>query len=444
MLHFLVKYLQGPVMVFFLLSGACITSLWKRKTPPGIIFFTFASMLCLLGIVSSQLLFYSFVNTVTISLLCLYFVMLIALQTGVVADILEVIYRFSRGRSLRFYLLLTAFASFFPSRRMEREILGFLKRKKAEASQSMHLLFPVLFVLASSLTLLGSATNMVSDHISAKILHGSRWGFFTYGPISISLFVISFGFFFALMRLESQKGALLALATSPSVVNSSVAMKDSMSRIDVSYNESAQSIPLKGNAIRKSKGSEASHPSKMAIKIVLAAMAVLSLFGLQLICISPLCAVALLFVKGVSSKSIIKRLPWDLLLLIVSAFIFTHGFVQTDAFHILKKMLSHIHGSLGAMTFFLFTSGLLSLFMPSIMVVAVLLPLAISPLSAFSSSLYLLNIITVGSFFIFPRRSLVCFDKTKDSAQEKLTLMKIQGVWVLVVYLVFCVHTLFA
>jgi hypothetical protein len=178
--------------------------------------------------------------------------------------------------------------------------------------------------------------------------------------------------------------------------------------------------------------------------IGLIAMAILSLFGLQLICISPLCAVALLFVKGVSSKSIIKRLPWDLLLLIVSAFIFTHGFVQTDAFHILKKMLSHIHGSLGAMTFFLFTSGLLSLFMPSIMVVAVLLPLAISPLSAFSSSLYLLNIITVGSFFLFPRRSLVCFDKTKDSVQEKLTLMKIQGVWVLVVYLVFCVHTLFA
>lgn len=441
----LASSLRGPFIVLLLFASACFFCFFRKKAPPGIVFFTFASVLCLLGVVPSKWLFYSFCNTVTISLLCLYFVMLVALQSGVIGDILDVIFRFSKGRSIKFYLLLTAFASFFPSRRMEREILGFLKKRNAETKGSTHVLFPVLFVLASSLTMLGSATNMVSDYISSKILHGTHWGFFTYGPLSLSLFIVSFVFFFSLIHLQARKGLLVRFAAGGPAPNlnemtfETTQRSSAMPSSDIAFQVNSNAIdkPIKQPQTVKMK--------KALVLSVLLLLILLSLCGLHLICVSPLCAFLLFFVKGSSPRATLKRLPWDLLLLVVSAFLFCHGFVLTGSFNLTTNLLKHLHGNISAMTFFLFTAGLLSLAMPSIMVVAFMLPifLGASTFSPSPVSQHLLNIITIGSFFLFPRRSLVYFDKTRDQSEEKLTLLKIQGVWILVIYLVLYLHTLY-
>ena len=87
----------------------------------------------LFGVLPSKLLMSSLVNKVTFSLLCLYLVILGALRTGCIENILESIFKASKGKSLKFYLGLTAFASFFPSRRIQKELSGFLRKKNAVA-----------------------------------------------------------------------------------------------------------------------------------------------------------------------------------------------------------------------------------------------------------------------------------------------------------------------
>jgi len=285
----------------------------------------------------------------------------------------------------------------------------------------------------------------VSDYISSRILKGSHRGFFTYGPISLSLFIASFVFFFAIMRFESRKRALFSLAVDAATCSVPLPIDATMNK---SLEQESPAISNSSFTQSKSAGEPGSEKKssvqKKIVMAILLLLVVLSLSGLQLICVSPLCALLILFLRGLSPKAIAKRLPWDLLLLIVSAFLFCHAFVLTGAAGVFRNIFSHLHGNVTLMTFVLFTAGLFSLVMPSIMVVALILPLALAAPSNFSLALsaHLLSCVTVGSFFLFPRRALVSFDKIKDSIDQKIFLFKLQGIWILVVYLVFFIHTL--
>ena len=79
-------------MVFVLFIGAALSSFYKKKNSPGLIFFTFACICFFCGILPSKTLMHSLVNTVTFSLLCLYLVVIAALQTGCIQSILDFLF----------------------------------------------------------------------------------------------------------------------------------------------------------------------------------------------------------------------------------------------------------------------------------------------------------------------------------------------------------------
>ncbi len=437
--------------VFVLFVGACLACFYKKKISPGLVFFTFACSMGLFGILPSKLLMSSLVNKVTFSLVCLYLVILAALHTGCIENVLESIFKASRGKSLKFYLGLTAFASFFPSKRIQKELSGFLRKKNAVANNSTHFIFPIFFVLASSLTLMGSVTNLVSDHITGEMLGCKHRGFFTYGPISFSLFFASFLFFFYVIKTQQRQGLIARFVarlhhnkqerTVPFLME-----KSSISGIGDNL---SSGVTLK-NSARREEGL-AGFPSGVPVRlrvgtmIVFLSMLGLTAFGVPLIYVTPSCAVLLFFLGAFEKKGVFTKLPWDVFLLVVASFLFCHAFIETNLHLFIAHKLNFLGGILSQVTFFLFTSALLSLCMPSVMVVSFLLPIAVCLVKSPTSSFIQLIIaaVTLGSFFLFPKKSIVSLNKTYHSLQDEDSPVKLQLQWICIVYLVFIVHIFF-
>ncbi|MCX6990676.1 MAG: SLC13 family permease [Chlamydiae bacterium] len=437
--------------VFVLFVSACLSCFYKKKISPGLVFFTFACSMGLFGILPSKLLMSSLVNKVTFSLVCLYLVILAALHTGCIENILESIFKASKGKSLKFYIGLTAFASFFPSKRIQKELSGFLRKKNAVADNATHFLFPIFFVLASSLTLMGSVTNLVSDHITGEILGAKHRGFFTYGPISFSLFFASFLFFFYVIKMQARQG-LIARFVARLPYNkkerdvSPLMERSSITEIGDNFSSSASSRSF----AHKHHGIEG-YPFKFPLRVRLGTMIIflsmlgLTAFGLPLICVTPTCAVLLFFLGAFEKKAVFAKLPWDVFLLVIASFLFCHAFIETKLHLLIAYKLDFLQGMLPQVTFFLFASALLSLCIPSVMVVSFLLPIAICLVPSNSTSFMQLIIaaVTLGSFFLFPKKSIVSFDKRDHSLKQHATLIKLQLQWICIVYLVFIVHIFF-
>ncbi len=437
----LTEILGKAEMVLTLFITASLASIYKKKVSPGFIFFAFACLNCFWGILPSKLLMHSLVNEVTFALVCLYLVIMAALQAGCIHDILEALFRICKGKSLKFYLALTALASFFPSKRIQKEMISFLKKKNVSTDSSMNFLFPILFVLASSLTLMGSVTNLVSDHVCGEIMRGRHWGFFTYGPVSFSLFFVSFLFFFYVIR-KQRRGWIAQLASG--LTSSANDRKEQ----NVMERSSALAVPVMGSG---SGGSEKQQQKLQAPRsktkwialIAFCFLLVLSLAGVPLIYISPFCAGMLFLFGAFDKKGQMSKLPWDIFLLVVAGFIFCHSMIETKLHLIIGQKLSFLHGQTMLVTFFLFASALLSLVVPSIIAVSFLLPIAISLAAGYDSSfIQLLSAaVTLGSFFLFPKKSIVSFDKREDYLEHHYALIKLQGLWIGIVYFVFILHT---
>lgn len=432
-------------MVLSLFFSASFASFYKKKSSPGFIFFSFACMNCFLGILPSKLLMHSLLNEVTFSLVCLYLVVAAALQAGCIHDLLETMFRVFKGKSLKFYLALTALASFFPSKRVQKEMISFLKKKNVSADSSMNFLFPILFVLASSLTLMGCVTNLVADHICGEIMHGRHWGFFTYGPVSLSLFFVSFLFFFYVMR-KQRRGWIAQVASGLSPIPGEHKEPHLMERSAVeSKIETAH--PLQGRALKNEEDAAKKRTRKSQTKIVtllaFSLLLVLSLAGVPLVYTAPICAGILFLLGGFDRKGHASKLPWDIFLLVVAGFIFSHSMIETKLHLLIGQKLSFLQGEMALVTFFLFTSAVLSLMIPSIIAVSFLLPIAISLSASYDSSFIQLvgAAVTLGSFFLFPKKSIVSFEKRENYLDHHNALLKLQVLWISIVYFVFALHT---
>ena len=404
------------------------------------------------GILPSKLLMSSLVNKVTISLVCLYLVILAALYRGCIEDVLEVIFKLSRGKSLRFYLGLTAFASFFPSKRIQKELSGFLRKKNAVADDSTHILFPLFFVLASSLTLMGSVTNLLSNHITGEILGCVKRGFFTYGPISFSLFLTSFFFFFYVVKMQARQGLIALFIERLPYNKKEPTLVPLLERSSISDNRDGDVLPLSSKKNFRNDDDMQGDSPRGSVKVRVGTMIVfLSMigfiaFGFPLICVTPTCGALLFFLGAFEKKGIFRKLPWDVFLLVIAGFIFCHAFIETKLHLFLAYKLAFLSGVYSQMTFFLFASALLSLWIPSIMVVSFLLPIAVClvPNSSGSFQQLLIAAVTIGSFFLFPKKSIVSFDKRDHSEQEQVNFIKLQLQWICIVYLVFVIHAFFS
>ena len=437
--------------VFILFISACLACFYKKKIRPGLIFFTFACSLGLFGIIPSKLLMSSLVNKVTLSLVCLYLVILAALHTGCIENVLEGIFKASKGKSLKFYLGLTAFASFFPSKRIQKELAGFLRKKNAVADDSTHFLFPIFFVLASSLTLMGSVTNLVSDHITGEILTAKHRGFFAYGSISLSLFFASFLFFFYVVKIQARQGLIARFVARLPYNKKQREAAPSMERSSISeVGDIFSSAPTSGSFARKEEGEGGSNSrqplrGRVGTMIIFLSMLGLTAFGLPLIYVTPVCAGLLFFLGAFEKKEVFNNLPWDVFLLVVAGFLFCHAFIETKLHLLIAYRLAFLREVLSQVTFFLFASALLSLCIPSVMVVSFLLPIAVCLVSSHPDSFMqlLVGAVTIGSFFIFPKKSIVSFDRREHSLQQHTNLIKLQMQWICIVYLVFAIHTFF-
>jgi len=405
----------------------------------------------LFGVLPSKLLMSSLVNKVTFSLLCLYLVILGALRTGCIENILESIFKASKGKSLKFYLGLTAFASFFPSRRIQKELSGFLRKKNAVADNSTHLIFPIFFVLASSLTLMGSVTNLVSDHITEEMLGCKHRGFFTYGPISFSLFFASFLFFFYVIKLQQRQGLIARFAARLHQNKQKKTVYPLMEKSSISEigDNLHFGMPSKSSAPTEEglEGCSSRVPLRVRVgtMIVFLSMLGLTALGVPLIYVTPASAVILFFLGAFEKKGVFTKLPWDVFLLVIASFLFCHAFIETNLHLFIAYKLNFLQGLHSQVTFFLFTSALLSLCMPSVMVVSFLLPVAVCLVQSPSSPFIQLiaAAVTLGSFFLFPKKSIVSLNKSDHSLEDHSSLIKLQLQWICIVYLVFIVHVFF-
>lgn len=436
-------------MVFILFVAAVIASFYKKKPSPGLIFFTFACISCFCGLLPSKILMYSLVNKVTLSLVCLYLVIVAALQTGCIQDILGFLFKTCRGNTLRFYLSLTAIASFFPSKRIQKEMISFLRKKDLSSEIPFHFLFPVLFVLASSLTLMGSVTNLVSDHICGEILGGKHWGFFSYGPVAFSLFFVCFLFFFYVVKKQTKTMFEKSLAAPLPFPKENSSEKILME----SHALSSSIYPLEGGRLKQAKDLESRSSStknitkttRVGTTVVFCFLVCLTLVGVPLIVTSPISVAVLFFLGAFEKKEQASKLPWDIFLLVVASFIFCHAIIETKLYFFIAQKLQFLHGKFSVLTFFLFSSALLSLFIPCAMVVSFLLPIAITFGKSCEPAFMQLLVaaITLGSFFLFPKKSIISFQKKVNGSQEQLFLLKLQCMWIGIVYFVFIAHSFF-
>ena len=432
--------------VLTLFLAAAITSFYNKRLPKGFIFFLFAVILPFFGVLSSKDLMDCLINKVTTSLLCLYLVILGAIETGCIQKILEFLYKISKGRSLRFYLALTAFSSFFPSKRIEKQIMQFLRHQKSLTLQTTHILLPILIVLASSLTLLGSITNLVSDYIVCEFLKGQHWGLFSHGMVSLSLFAISFVFFFSVVKMQKIKGTLLKLKLTLSIRSKEGEILYKTSSVEFSNSTSTfkEQVEAHRDPFLHTEIRSFSPFVKKATMFIFVSMIILSCLGIRLFCLAPAAFIILFFLGSFEKKGILQRLPWDVFLLVIAAFLFSLASIETRLPYFAAEKLSILRTPISQMTFFLFTSAILSLCIPSVLIMSLLVPIAFV-MSAKQSSAYtqhLITTVTLGSFFLFPKKSLISFDKLENSQPEQIELLKIQALWILIVYAVFVIHTL--
>ena len=430
-------YPWKSLCVIFSLALALLISRKTKRKSKGAIFFLAAITLSLFGIISSKDIFFSLVNKASFSLFCFYVVFAAILSTRALEILMEGIFTLVGQRPLKLYLLFTALASFIPSKKVQKIMLAFLKAKKGEQKKELHAFFPVLFVLASSLTLMGSVTNIVSDYIYSDILKGSRWMFFTYGPLSFSLFFTSFAFFFAVRKLHKVQGRLLFSSPLPT-------MSSSLPEGALTLQKTLRpALQTSGSVIEgQSFSSFFKKGKKRVVIVVFLSLVASTSMGLQLAITAPIAAMALGVFGALRRVEFAKEIPWDLFLLVAAACIYSQAFIacggQTAALALSKVLSSKFQ----LLTFFLFSSALISLFLPPLITIAFLLPLGVGGSQEYSLGFqqHLVAAITLGSFFLFPKRSLVVLDRMSLSSDEKLHLIALQAVWIALIFLVFLFH----
>jgi len=319
-------------------------------------------------------------------------------------------------------------------------MISFLRKKDLSSEIPFHFLFPILFVLASSLTLMGSVTNLVSDHICGEILVGKHFGFFAYGPVAFSLFFVCFLFFFYAVKKQTKTMFEKSLAAPlPSRKEGSIMERYALSPSAV-LSESGKYTEEVETRLRKQE----STPKRVKIGtiIIFCLLLSLTLVGVPLIITSPVSVCLLFFLGAFDKKEQVSKLPWDIFLLVVASFIFCHAMIETHLHLFIAGKLQFLHSQIGVITFFLFSAGLLSLFIPCSMVVSFLLPIAVTFGRMYEPSFMQLLIaaVTLGSFFLFPKKSIISFQKKTSLSEEQILLLKIQCMWIGVVYLVFVAH----
>jgi di/tricarboxylate transporter len=369
-----------------------------------------------------------------------------ALKEGVVQKILHWMFTLSRGKTVRFYLALAAFASFFPSRRIQKELLSFLKINHAKVDQTTHFLFPVLFVLASSLTLMGSLTSLLTNHINCEIFQEVDWGFFTYGPISLTLFAVCFAFFFFIINLQKRQGVFAHFhARQHAHCHLDKEKTDVLHKTTAyPFADHARNVHISGVKPRMRKGSFGiSSWQKNFIMTIFCLMILCFAAGIHIFIVAPACLTLLTLTRCVKIAESVEALPWDVFLLVVSSLLFSYAFIQTGVHEWVAFRLDFLHSDLSLVTFFLFASALMSFIMPSTIACSFILPIAHAVCKRNNLALWQLvtAAVTLGSFFLFPKKNVISFDNETSNQDQHIELLKIQLLWILVVYTVFIFHT---
>jgi di/tricarboxylate transporter len=428
-----------------LFACSVVFSWYSKKTPLGLIYFIFSASLCVCGILSSKILMYSLVNKVTVSLFSLYLVIGVALKEGVVQKILYWMFTFCRGRTVRFYLALAAFASFFPSRRIQKEILSFLKINNAKVDQTTHFLFPILFVLASSLTLMGSLTSLLTSHINCVIFQEIDWGFFTYGPIALTLFIVCFAFFFFIINMQKKQGVFAHFHTKHHVQGNLDIRELHVVQKMTSYLavDQVRNANISSSRLRIRKNSFATSPwQKKIIMTIFCLMMLCFAAGIHIFTVAPVCLSLFILTRCIKISESVEALPWDVFLLIVASLLFSHAFIQTGVHEWVAFRLDFLENDLSLITFFLFATAVMSFVMPSAIVCSFMLPIAYALCKKNNPALWqLLNAaVTLGSFFLFPKKNVISFDNETSNQDQHVELLKIQLLWIVVIYTVFIFH----
>jgi hypothetical protein len=307
------------------------------------------------------------------TLLSLYFLNAASMKIGVISYFLARIQMLCRSNPMLFYFFSVALASFFPFQRQVDAITRHIKLSFRLPKTAPNPIFPSLFGATASLTIAGSIANLQSDHICNTIFKGEHWGFFSLGPISIPLFCVCFFSLWFEFRSQKNNDGLSDSVKPVLMPNQSSQLNSSLYRIDrQAFKGGSVSLPSSSMALVghvKKKESWAS--TWMALIFLL--FILLSIVRVKVFYSAPLCGVLMLPLKGICLKKVARYFPIDTFLLLISSFLFAYLFLDSGFAQLVAKYLTCLNSKISIVTFFLFLSAVVSSYIPSLMVVSLLM-----------------------------------------------------------------------
>ena len=346
-----------------------------------------------------------------------------------------------------FYLFSAVLASFFPFQRQVDVLIKHLKHRISLYKTAMYPVFPALFAAASSLTIVGSIANLLADHLCNVVFEGAHWGFFSNGPISLTLFFICFFFFWIGIKAQKNQQGILAfagLSQDPLHLDPVIEHYHRVDRkaLDV-FQAFDENIPLEPSYPKTAHDVEKQSTDfvKKWMVFIFLLFLLLSIVGISVFYSAPICGLLSLIPRSLSIKEDFKYFPLDTFLLLSASLIFSYLFLQSGLAELLAKRLGFLEGKISVITFFLFVSSVLSMFIPSLIVVGFLvtlinfLPICLDP----SFLQVVAAAITFGSFLILNSRAHVRRGSHSEF-MEDAAKTRIRASWTLSVYLAFVVH----
>jgi len=436
-----------PISVSLLFLLSSYLSYSSRRYKPGEIFFSFSLIGALVGVISSEILFYSIINRATVTLFSLYVFLTASIKAGVISYLMSVMQKMFRGKPSMFYLFSTVLASFFPFQRQVDVLIKHLKHRISLYKTAMYPVFPALFAAASSLTIVGSIANLLADHLCNVVFEGTHWGFFSNGPISLTLFFICFFFFWIGIKAQkNQEGILVfaGLSQDPLHFDPEIDHHHKVDRktLDV-FQAFDENIPLEPSYPKHSYDNDKQNTGfvKKWMVFNFLLFLFLSIIGISVFYSAPICGILSLIPKSLSIKEDFKCFPLDTFLLLSASLIFSYLFLHSGLAELLSKRLVFLEGKISVVTFFLFLSSVLSMFIPSLIAVAVLVTLInFLPICHDPSFLQVVAAaITFGSFLILNSRAHVR-RASHSEFMEDSAKTRVRASWTLSVYLAFVAH----
>ncbi len=429
-----------PTIVMMLFVFASAVTYFKKRFSPGAVFLSFALVGAFLGIIPSKYIMSSFINRVTVLLFCYYFLMQHMLETGYIELYLSFLQKLCRNRLQIFYLASSFLASFFPFHQVKESVLYFFKQP-IHMKRSHNSFLSYLVFATSSLTLIGSKSNMTADYICNSIFAKESWGFFSKGFISLYLFLLCFCFWTALTRqkISFKSYSLLGVLKNPFIVLSrptvpykiektSHEIYDRNRELEIHIKEN----PRYENSLFKKRGG-----------IFLLLFLILVLCGLAFHIAAIFGFLALFISKDFRSHFDLKKFPLDSFFMLIASLLFAFLAKESGLAKLLAGHLTFFTSKAALVSFFLLTSAFLSMYIDSLMVVSIMLSIsAYLPACQKKSFMQLVAAaVTFSSYFFLATQAEANVHKQVFAGDDYLG-NKVSTAWAVAIFLVFFFYTI--